>query len=64
MIQSRYALGRDRIAHEHANVLEHILASDSEGATEAMRNHLQGAAEALAHAIAQPTPTPTDGTEP
>ena len=64
MIQSRYALGRERIAHEHANVLEHILAGDSERATEAMRNHLQGAAEALAHAIAQPTLTSTNGTEP
>ena len=64
MIQSRYALGRERIAHEHANVLEHILAGDSERATEAMRSHLQGAAEALAHAIAQPTLTPTDSTEP
>ncbi|MGA2014489.1 MAG: FCD domain-containing protein, partial [Solirubrobacteraceae bacterium] len=64
MIQSRYALGRERIALEHANVLEHILAGDSERATEAMRNHLQGAAKALAHAIAQPTPTSTDATEP
>lgn len=64
MIQSRHAVGRERIAREHANVLERILAGDTDGATEAMRSHLQGAAEALAHAIAQPTMTPADGTEP
>jgi DNA-binding GntR family transcriptional regulator len=55
MIQSRRALGRERIAREHANVLERILAGDTEGATQAMRSHLHGAAEALANAIGPPT---------
>jgi DNA-binding GntR family transcriptional regulator len=55
MIQSRWALGRERIDREHTTVLEHILAGDTEAATQAMRSHLHGAAEALAHAIA-PTP--------
>jgi DNA-binding GntR family transcriptional regulator len=54
MIQSRWALGRERIAREHAAVLEHILGGDADGATEAMRTHLRGAGEALAHAIAHP----------
>lgn len=61
MLQSRYALGRERIAGEHANVLERIIASDADGATEAMRNHLQGACQALADAIARPTPASPDG---
>jgi DNA-binding GntR family transcriptional regulator len=55
MIQSRWALGRERIAREHTDILEHILAGDTEAATKAMRSHLHGAAEALAHAIAPPT---------
>jgi DNA-binding GntR family transcriptional regulator len=54
-IQSRYALGRERIAREHANVLKHILAGDTDRATAAMRDHLQGAAHALADAIAATT---------
>lgn len=53
MIQSRQALGRDRIAHEHSDVLERIRAGDVDGATEAMRSHLLGAARALAAAIAR-----------
>jgi DNA-binding GntR family transcriptional regulator len=53
MIQSRWALGRERIAHEHAEVLEHIRAGDADRATEAMRSHLLGAADALADAIAR-----------
>jgi DNA-binding GntR family transcriptional regulator len=60
MIQSRWALGRERIAHEHANVLEQIRCGDPESATEAMRTHLQGACRALADAIALPTPEPRD----
>jgi DNA-binding GntR family transcriptional regulator len=48
MIQSRWAMGRERIAREHASVLQHIRAGDADGATEAMRAHLQGAAQALA----------------
>jgi DNA-binding GntR family transcriptional regulator len=56
MIQSRRALGSERITREHARVLEQILAGDPEGATTAMRDHLQGAAHALADAIAHPAP--------
>ncbi len=54
MIQSRYALGRDRIAREHAAVLERIAAGDTAGATEAMCEHLQNAARDLADAIELP----------
>jgi DNA-binding GntR family transcriptional regulator len=60
-IQSRYALGRERIAGDHANVLERIVAGDADGATEAMRAHLQGAAQALADAIVPIAPTSADG---
>lgn len=57
MIQSRYALGRERIVREHAKVLELIQAGDTVGATEAMRAHLQGAGQALAEAISRPVYT-------
>ena len=61
MIQSRYALGRERIAREHGNVLEHIIAGEPNAATQAMRNHLHGAAHALADAIARLAPaSPND----
>jgi DNA-binding GntR family transcriptional regulator len=53
MIQSRSAVGRERIAHEHSNVLDHIEAGDPDGATAAMRIHLEGARDALANAIAR-----------
>lgn len=53
MIQSRWALGRQRIAHEHADVLERITAGDANGAAQAMRAHLEGACHALANAIAR-----------
>ncbi len=48
MRQSRLGLGRDRIAREHAGVLESIRAGDVTRATETMRNHLEGAARTLA----------------
>jgi DNA-binding GntR family transcriptional regulator len=56
MIQSRWTLDRERITREHADVLEHILAGNPDGATRAMRSHLQRAGEALARAIELPTP--------
>jgi len=61
MIQSRHAVGRERIAREHANVLDRILAGDVDGAIEAMRDHLQRAGQALADAIA---PKTADSTKP
>ncbi len=51
MKQSRRALGRERIASEHAQVLEHIVVGDAAQATEMMRRHLEGAAQALAHTL-------------
>jgi DNA-binding GntR family transcriptional regulator len=53
MIQSRSAIGRDRIAHEHTDVLERIQAGDPDGAAAAMRVHLEGACRVLADAIAR-----------
>ncbi|MGO9789336.1 MAG: GntR family transcriptional regulator [Solirubrobacteraceae bacterium] len=52
MIQSRTALGRDRIVREHQAVLERIHAGDPDGAAAAMRAHLEGARRSLADAIA------------
>ena len=51
MIQSRHALGRERIVREHAHVLMHIRSGAVEDATEAMRAHLEGACLALAESI-------------
>jgi DNA-binding GntR family transcriptional regulator len=48
MVQSRYALGRDRIAREHGQVLEALELGDAALAEERMRTHLEGACEALA----------------
>lgn len=48
MVQSRHALGRDRIAGEHRAVLEALRAGDAVLAEELMRAHLDGACEALA----------------
>lgn len=48
MKQSRHAVGRERIAREHAEVLQHITAGEPTRATETMRQHLDGAAQALA----------------
>ncbi|MGO9904085.1 MAG: GntR family transcriptional regulator [Solirubrobacteraceae bacterium] len=54
MIQSRSALGRERLVSEHAAVLEGIRAGDVEAAAAAIRAHLQGACSALAEAIERP----------
>ena len=48
MVQSRYALGRDRIVAEHDGVLAALRAGEVERATELMRVHLEGARDALA----------------
>ncbi len=48
MVQSRYVLGRDRIAREHQQVLDALEAGDAALAEERMRAHLEGACEALA----------------
>jgi DNA-binding GntR family transcriptional regulator len=48
MVQSRYALGRDRIVAEHGAVLEALTAGDAERAEALMRAHLEGARDALA----------------
>lgn len=53
-IQSRSALGRERLVREHAAVLDGIRAGDIEAATAAIRAHLQGACSALADAIEHP----------
>lgn len=48
MVQSRYALGRDRIVAEHDGVLTALRAGEIDRATELMRVHLVGARDALA----------------
>lgn len=48
MVQSRYALGRDRIVAEHDAVLAALRAGEVAPATELMRAHLEGARDALA----------------
>jgi DNA-binding GntR family transcriptional regulator len=51
MRQSRLALGGERIAREHAEVLDSIRAGDVTAATTTLREHLEGAAQALADTI-------------
>ncbi len=48
MVQSRYALGRDRIAAEHNAVLQALQGGDGPLAETLMRAHLEGARDALA----------------
>ena len=48
MVQSRYALGRDRIVAEHGGVLSALRQGDATLAEKLMREHLDGAREALA----------------
>lgn len=48
MVQSRYALGRERIAREHGEVLAALEAGDVAIGEQRMRSHLEGACEALA----------------
>lgn len=48
MVQSRYALGRDRIVAEHGAVLQALMDGDAVRAEELMRAHLEGARDALA----------------
>jgi len=48
MVQSRYALGRDRIVAEHSGVLQALMKGDAELAETLMRAHLEGARDALA----------------
>ena len=48
MVQSRYALGRDRIVDEHSSVLQAMRDGDADLAQSLMRAHLEGARDALA----------------
>ncbi len=48
MTQSRWALGRDRIAGEHRAILDALEAGDAPAAERMMRQHLEGARAALA----------------
>lgn len=52
MVQTRTALGRDRILREHAAVLEAAGAGDVESAVDVMRDHLGGALATLHHRLA------------
>lgn len=51
MIHTRQALGRERIAREHAAILQLLQSGDTTAARHAMRDHLAGARDALLKAI-------------
>lgn len=51
MMQSRRALGHNRLTHEHGEVLEAIRRGDVDGAVGQMRSHLEGSRDAIAAAI-------------
>ena len=48
MVQSHYALGRDRIVAEHRAVLDALDRAEPAAAEALMRSHLEGARDALA----------------
>lgn len=52
MVYTRQALGRERIAREHAGILQPLQSGDTATAQQAMRDHLEGARDALLKAIA------------
>jgi DNA-binding GntR family transcriptional regulator len=54
MVQSRSALGRERIAAEHGEVLAAVLAGDIDHAVRLMEGHLVGARDAMVRALAVP----------
>jgi DNA-binding GntR family transcriptional regulator len=58
MVQSRHALGRDRIVAEHSGVLDALVQGDAELAETLMRAHLQGARDALADRFDTINPAP------
>lgn len=47
MVQTRFALGRDRILREHGRILRSLQRGDAAEAGELMRSHLDGARNAL-----------------
>lgn len=55
MVHTRLALGRERIAREHAAILQTLQSGDLTGARVAMRDHLTGARDALLKAVAAST---------
>ena len=52
MVQSRHALGRERIVAEHCGVLGAIKEGEADRAMTLMRSHLDGACAALAAKLA------------
>jgi DNA-binding GntR family transcriptional regulator len=60
MVQSRHALGRERIVSEHCGVLGAIEAGEAESAMVLMRSHLDGACAALAEKLAGMPPHPPE----
>jgi DNA-binding GntR family transcriptional regulator len=58
MVQSRHALGRDRIVAEHSGVLDALVQGDAELAETLMRAHLEGARDALADRFDTVNPAP------
>lgn len=48
MVQSHYALGRERIVAEHGGVLDALRSGEADRAERLMREHLEGARDALA----------------
>ena len=58
MVQSRLALGRDRIVAEHSGVLDALRQGDAARAESLMRAHLEGARDALAETLDRGTRRP------
>jgi len=56
MVQTRWALGRDRIVAEHQGVLDALRAGDGARAGHLMQTHLEGACAALTATMRDPDP--------
>jgi DNA-binding GntR family transcriptional regulator len=63
MVQTRLALGRERIAREHARILRAVEQGGAEAALALMRGHLDGARDALLAGMSASTST-VDRTSP
>ena len=58
MVQTRYALGRERIVREHKGVYDAMAAKNTRLAQKLMREHLEGARDILAVNLNRPADSP------
>jgi DNA-binding GntR family transcriptional regulator len=61
MVQTRLALGRERIAREHTRILRAVEQGGIDGARELMRGHLDGARDALLARMSGASSAPRTG---